>query len=169
MTDATQVYDSDAQPIGAHRVRRRCRIAFGVGGCVAGVVAILACSAVGIWFSPFICAAVVAAAGARRKARVRVLLAIGAVVAVGGWGIALLWRLAMGEPVGSVALTTAALSGLPATAGWLIVVATLLLAAVQGLCGAWLGSAVINARLGLSTRHDAAVEHRHGEQRGYDQ
>lgn len=92
----------------------------------------------GAWFVPFL--AGVAAGLASLRVRGTVLLAVAASVA--GWALPL-WVLALrGLPVGATARAIAGLSGLPPHAA-VIVVVTLLLAALQVLAGAWLARALL--------------------------
>ena len=103
------------------------------------VTAIVAATAeAGAWFVPFI--AGVAAGVASRRWRRMVLLAVAAAVA--GWAIPL-WILALrGLPSGATARAIASLAGLPPHAA-VTIVATLLLAALQALAGAWLTRALL--------------------------
>jgi len=103
------------------------------------VTAIVAATAeAGAWFVPFIVG--VAAGIASRRWRRMVLLAVAAAVA--GWAIPL-WILALrGLPSGATARAIASLAGLPPHAA-VTIVATLLLAALQALAGAWLTRALL--------------------------
>ena len=92
----------------------------------------------GAWFVPFL--AGVAAGLASPRVRGAVPLAVAASVA--GWALPL-WVLALrGLPVGATARAIAGLAGLPPYAV-VIVVVTLLLAALQVLAGAWLARALL--------------------------
>jgi hypothetical protein len=115
-----------------------------LGWAAAFVVltAIVAATAwAGAWFMPFI--AGVAAGVASLRWRRMVVLAVFASVA--GWAIPL-WVLALrGLPAGATARAIASLAGLPPYAG-VTIVATLLLAALQSLAGAWLTRALLPRR-----------------------
>ncbi len=115
----------------------------GTGGWAVtfiGAAAIMAGTAqAGAWFVPFL--AGVAAGLASSRVRGAVLLAVAASVA--GWALPL-WVLALrGLPVGATARAIAGLAGLPPHAAVIIVV-TLLLAALQVLAGAWLARALLS-------------------------
>jgi hypothetical protein len=114
-----------------------------VGLCLAG-------AHFGLWYTPFVLAAALAAF--RPRYRGVVLLATAGAVA--GWGVAL-WLMALdGLPVGATARSIAALAGLPPYAA-LMVAVTLLLAALQALAGIWLARAVFPppVRLPFPPRH----------------
>jgi hypothetical protein len=104
----------------------------------AGVAAVTALTAwAGLWFVPF--AAGVAVGAASLRWRRVVLVAVAGAVA--GWALPL-WILALrGQPSGATARVIAALAGLPPHAVVTVVV-TLLLAALQVWCGAWLARAL---------------------------
>jgi hypothetical protein len=93
------------------------------------------------WYLPFAIGLVLGALTTVRRTRPRVIVAFVAIAATGGWGLALLWRALTGEPVAAAAQVTAALAGLPPNAT-IIITATLLVALLQGLCGAWIGLAI---------------------------
>jgi hypothetical protein len=98
---------------------------------VAGVTALTAWA--GLWFVPF------AAGAASLRWRRVVLTAVAGAVA--GWALPL-WILALrGQPSGATARVIAALAGLPPHA-FVTVAVTLLLAALQVWCGAWLARAL---------------------------
>ena len=114
-------------------------------GWTAALVVLTAVVAVtaeaGAWFVPFIVGA--AAGVASLRWRRMVLLAVAAVVV--GWAIPL-WLLALrGLPAGATARAIASLAGLPPHAA-VTIVATLLLAALQALAGAWLTRALLPRR-----------------------
>nr|ASV46745.1 hypothetical protein [uncultured bacterium] len=88
-----------------------------------------------LWFLPFVAGL---ALGLLVRGRARVVVPVAALAAGGGWALVLLWRAWSGEPIGGAARVTAALAALPPSA-LLIIVATLLSAVLQGLCGVWLG------------------------------
>jgi hypothetical protein len=95
----------------------------------------------GAWFVPFI----VGAAGGVASLRWRRMVLLAVAAAVAGWAIPL-WVLALrGLPAGATARAIASLAGLPPYAG-VTIVATLLLAALQALAGAWLTRAVLSCR-----------------------
>ena len=94
-----------------------------------------------LWFVPFIVG--VAAGVASLRWRRMVVLAVFAAVA--GWAIPM-WLLALrGLPAGATARAIASLAGLPPYAA-VTIVATLLLAALQALAGAWLTRALLPRR-----------------------
>jgi hypothetical protein len=115
-----------------------------LGWAAAFVVltAIVAATAwAGAWFVPFIVG--VAAGVASLRWRGMVVLAVFASVV--GWAIPL-WVLALrGLPAGATARAIASLAGLPPYAG-VTIAATLLLAALQALAGAWLTRALLPRR-----------------------
>ena len=99
---------------------------------------VAATAAAGVWFVPFIVG--VAAGVASLHWRRMVLLAVAASLA--GWAIPI-WILALrGLPSGATARGIAALAGLPPYAA-VTIAATLLLAALQALAGAWLTRALV--------------------------
>jgi hypothetical protein len=103
---------------------------------LAAVVA--ATAEAGAWFVPFL-VGVVAGVASLRWRRMVVLAVSAAVV---GWAIPL-WVLALrGLPAGATARAIASLAGLPPYAA-VTIVATLLLAALQALAGAWLTRALL--------------------------
>lgn len=106
---------------------------------LAAVVAVTAQA--GAWFVPFIAGAAAGVASLRWHRMV--LLAVAAAVA--GWAIPL-WVLALRSlPAGATARAIASLAGLPPYAA-VTIVATLLLAALQALAGAWLTCALLPRR-----------------------
>lgn len=109
-----------------------------VSGLVVLAVVVAATAWAGIWFTPFLVG--VAAGVVSLRWRRMVLLA----VAGSAVGYALpLWIMALrGQPVGATARAIAGLAGLPPYAA-VTVVATLLLAVLQALAGAWLARALI--------------------------
>ena len=111
-------------------------------GWVLGVVVLAAVVAAtawaGLWFVPFV--AGVAAGVASLRWRRMVLLAVTGSVA--GYVLPI-WIMALrGMPVGATGRVIAGLAGLPPHAA-VTVVATLLLAALQALAGAWLARALL--------------------------
>lgn len=94
----------------------------------------------GLWFAPFVVTA--ATCVARLHSRGVVLAVVAGTIA--GWSLPL-WIMALaGLPVGATARSIAALAGLPPYAA-VSVAATLLLAALQALAGAWLARAILAA------------------------
>ena len=117
---------------------------------LAAVVAVTA--EAGAWFVPFI--AGVAAGVASLRWRRMVLLAVFASVV--GWAIPL-WLLALrGLPAGATARAIASLAGLPPRAA-VTIAATLLLAALQALAGAWLTRALLPRRGSLQDHGSEAA------------
>lgn len=111
-------------------------------GWVLGAVVLAAIVAAaawgGAWFVPFVAGA--AAGIASLRWRRMVLLAVTGSVA--GYVLPL-WIMALrGQPVGATGRAIAGLAGLPPHAA-VTVVATLLLAALQALVGAWLARALL--------------------------
>lgn len=115
------------------------RPAFGwVLGVVAAAAVVAATAWAGLWFVPFV--AGVAGGAASLRWRRMVLLAVAGSVA--GYVLPL-WIMALrGLPVGATGRAIAGLAGLPPHAA-VTVVATLLLAAIQALVGAWLARALL--------------------------
>jgi hypothetical protein len=111
----------------------------------SGVVCALA-AYLGAWWVPFpvgVAAGLLGVTGRFPRGGVLAALA-GAVL---GWAV-LLWALALaGLPAGATAHVIAALAGLPPYAA-IAVAATLLLAALQVLVGAWLARAVTPRKAG---------------------
>lgn len=108
------------------------------------VVAAAACGLLawaGVWFTPFLAGVAAGVLSARWRRGVVLPVVTGAVV---GWAFPI-WVLALsGQPVGATARSIAALAGIPPYAG-VAVVAVLLLAALQALCGAWLARGIVPA------------------------
>lgn len=101
-------------------------------------VVVAATAAAGLWFVPFV-AGVAAGLLSLRRRQVVPAAALGAVA---GWALPL-WILALrGLPAGATARAIAAFAGIPPYAAAAIA-ATLLLAALQALAGAWLARALI--------------------------
>jgi hypothetical protein len=111
----------------------------------SGVVCSLA-AYLGAWWVPFLAGVAAGILGVTgRFPRGGVLAALAG--AVLGWAV-LLWALALaGLPAGATAHVIAALAGLPPYAA-VAVAATLLLAALQVLVGAWLARAVTPRKAG---------------------
>lgn len=112
-----------------------------VVGCLAGAALIAAGAMAGWWFVPF--AAGLAAGLANRYGRWRAWVAVPAVavVAAAGWAAPLAWASVNGVPERGAARVAAILAGLPPH-GSLVLAATLGAAAVQAVCGYWLGRAL---------------------------
>jgi hypothetical protein len=97
----------------------------------------------GAWFVPFLVGLL--AGGLRGAVPEFPSVPVATLAAVAGWA-GLLWAMALaGLPVGATARAIAGLAGLPPYAA-VTVVATLLLAALQVLAGAWLARAVRPSR-----------------------
>jgi hypothetical protein len=112
----------------------------------AGAAAAVAVGALaGWWFLPFILGAGAGAASRYGRLRLRTVSVAVVVCAAAGWGAALAWPVWHGLPEGAVARVIAAQAGLPPHAV-VTVAATLFVAAVQALCGLWLGRAVTPQR-----------------------
>ena len=110
----------------------------GALGAVVLAVVVAATAWAGLWFVPFV--AGVAAGVASLRWRRMVLLAVTGSVA--GYVLPI-WIMALrGMPVGATGRVIAALAGLPPHAA-VTVAATLLLAALQALVGAWLARALL--------------------------
>jgi len=117
------------------------RLAAFVATTVAVAVVVAATAAAGAWFVPFV-AGVAAGLLSLRWPGVVIAAVLGAVA---GWALPL-WILALrGYPAGATAHAIAALAGLPPYAA-VTIVATLLLAALQALAGAWLARALAPTR-----------------------
>jgi hypothetical protein len=97
------------------------------------------------WFLPFVVGLLLGGLRPVLRLRGAVIVLLAAVTTSGGWGLALFWRVVCGEPIAGAARVTAALAGLPPDAT-VIIGATLLVALLQGLCGAWLGLSLTRLR-----------------------
>ena len=132
-------------PAGARASSASSRPAWPALAWVLGVVVLAAIVAVtawaGAWFVPFI--AGVGAGVASLRWRRMVLLATAA--AVVGWAVPLWVQALRGLPIGATARAIAGLAALPPYAG-VTIAATLLLAALQALAGAWLARALLPRR-----------------------
>ena len=133
MASGSQV-TSEAGP----RARRRPGIGVALTAVFAVVAIVTAGTAqAGLWWLPF-AAGVLAGLASLRWRRIVQATVAGAVV---GWALPL-WILALlGYPAGATARAIAGFAGLPAYA-FVIIVVTLLLAALQVLTGAWLARAL---------------------------
>jgi hypothetical protein len=98
----------------------------------------------GLWYLPFVGGLAIGVLTRVKRMRARAAVWSGGTVAIGGWGAPLLWRAAIGEPVGSTARTVAALAGVPPLAA-VIITATLLIALLQAFLGIWLGRSTVRA------------------------
>jgi hypothetical protein len=108
-----------------------------------GIVAAVLCAAgayLGFWFAPFL---IGIGAGILSGRRVRWAVIPAMVGAMAGWAIPLLVLALRDLPVGATARAVAALAGLPPYAP-VAFAATVLLAALQVLAGAWLARAVMS-------------------------
>jgi hypothetical protein len=109
-------------------------------------------AALGLWFMPFVLGVATGPAMRRGRWRLRVIVPAVAVMAAGGWALALPIAALRGVPVGATARTIADVAGLPAVAA-LVIAITLAVSVTQALAGLWLGCAVdplmamTNARL----------------------
>jgi hypothetical protein len=112
---------------------------------VSGVAAVAAGALAGWWFLPFVLGTAAGVASRYARLRLRTVSVAVAVCAAAGWGAALAWPALHSLPEGAVARVIAALAGLPPYAV-VAFAATLLVAAVQALCGLWLGRAVTPQR-----------------------
>ncbi len=108
---------------------------------VGGLVVIAGAALIGLWFMPFVVGLATGIAMRWGGWRLRVSVPAVIVMAAGGWGLALWIPALRGLPVGATARTIAALAGLPAYAV-IAVGVTLVVSAVLGIAGLWLGRAV---------------------------
>jgi hypothetical protein len=106
-----------------------------VAAFVVTTAVIAAGAEAGAWFLPF--AAGACAGGLSAFLGLRGCLLTAGAAAPLGWAVPLWWQAMSGAPVGGVARTIAALSGLPPHAP-VAVAATLFVAVAQALCGLWL-------------------------------
>jgi hypothetical protein len=121
--------------------RRRGRLALtSVPCCLAGIAALWAGAAAGLWFLPFVIAALVALLARLAHLHAAVALAATCGIALVGWGAPLAWMSLTGQPVGGTARVVAALAGLPPVAA-IVVTLTLVVAVLQASAGTWLGYA----------------------------
>jgi hypothetical protein len=130
---------SGAQVADATGPRPRLR---GLGVALIAVFAVVAIvvaatAQAGLWWVPFP-VGVLAGLATRRWRRV-VLVTVAAAVA--GWGLPLWIMALLGYPSGATARAIAGFAGLPPYAAVMVVI-TLLLAALQVLAGAWLARAL---------------------------
>ncbi len=107
-------------------------------GFASGTALIAAGAAAGVWFIPFVIGLLAGIACRLGGWRLRVTLTAVTLMAMIGWSIPLWWAALHGQPVGATARVIAALAGLPAQAA-VGIAATLLVAVLQALVGAWLG------------------------------
>jgi hypothetical protein len=122
--------------------RHRGPIGLWLLACLAAVVIITAGALLGLWFIPFLAGLAAGLAAHAGHWRLRVTLPVTAVIAAGGWGVALWWLVLRGMPEGAVAREIAALAGLPPYAPVAVAV-TLLVAVIQAAAGLWLGRALM--------------------------
>jgi hypothetical protein len=102
----------------------------------SGAAATALGTAAGLWYLPFAAGLVIGVWGRRRPA-LRTL-ATAALAAGGGWALVFLWNYSQGADISGTARVVASLVGLPPLAS-LMLLATLLLAAVQAAAGCTLG------------------------------
>jgi hypothetical protein len=108
---------------------------------VVVAVIVAATAQAGAWWVPFAAGAGAGLAALRWRPRRGLILLATVAGAVAGWGLPL-WILSLrGFPAGATARVIAATAGLPPYAA-VMVVLTLLLAALQVLAGTWLARAV---------------------------
>lgn len=119
-------------------VPRRLAAAGAVLTYLAAVAVIAQGTTAGIWWTPFAVACLVALV---IRQRARIVAPVLSVAAMAGWAVPLVRQAAQGLPVGATARAAAALAGLPASAA-LVIIVTLLVAAIQALAGVWLARAI---------------------------
>jgi hypothetical protein len=109
-------------------------------GWLAAVVFVAAAgwagSQYGAWYAAALAAVIVGAVTRRGFS-----IVAGGLGGLLSWGLMLAW-MALREPVGKAARDVAAAIGVGIGSGAVVVVATLAVAAVLSLCGAWLGMAL---------------------------
>jgi hypothetical protein len=110
-------------------------------GLAAGVMVIVAGTAVGLWFIPFVAGLGAGLANWIGRWPTRIALPAVVVMAGAGWAAPLIWLTLRHEPYGAVARVIAAVAGLPGYAAVGIAV-TIVVAIVQGVVGYWLGRAL---------------------------
>lgn len=111
----------------------------------AALVATAAAALAGWWYLPLAVGLAGGLAAGWGRWRLRASIPAIIVITAGGWGAALVWLTAQGLPERPVAREIAALAGLPAHAS-VAVAAALVVAALQGLAGLWLGRALAPQR-----------------------
>ena len=121
---------------------RRGPVALWLLACAAAAAVLAVGALAGLWYLPFVAGLATGLVAHYGRLRLRVSLPGVAVVAAAGWGAAVAW-LALRDrlPEASVAMTIAALAGLPVHAATAIAV-TLLVAVIQAAVGLWLGRAL---------------------------
>jgi hypothetical protein len=109
-------------------------------GLLAGALVIAGAAAIGWWFMPFVMGLLAGFANYAGRWPTRTALPGVVLMSMAGWVVPLCWSVLRGAPYGAVARIAAQL-GLPryAAVGMLL---TVLIAAVQGMTGYWLGRAV---------------------------
>jgi hypothetical protein len=108
---------------------------------IAGLALVALGALAGMWFVPFVAGLVAGLAMRWGGWRVRASVPAVLLMTAGGWGLALWIQALRGLPVGATARIIAALAGLPAYAAVTVAV-TLVVSAVLGLAGFWLGRAL---------------------------
>ena len=103
---------------------------------VVGIVVVWGANHFGLWW---ITAVVGLGLGLMIRGALR-LLALAALVAVAGWGLALAWQ-SFGTDIGGAAAVVATIMGF-GRSGFLVVLLALIFAALLALAGAWLGAAL---------------------------
>jgi hypothetical protein len=120
-------------------------LAFAVLPVVVLAVVVAATAQAGAWWVPFAVGVGAGLAARRWPARRHRTLLVAMAGAVLGWGLPL-WALSLrGYPAGATARAIAGLAGLPPHAAVMVVV-TLLLAALQVLAGTWLARSLAALR-----------------------
>ena len=109
-------------------------------GLFAGGLVIAGAAAVGWWFMPFVVALLAGLANHVGRWPTRTALPGVVLMSAAGWVVPLCWSVLRGAPSGAVARITALL-GLPGSVA-VAMLLTILIAAVQGMTGYWLGRAL---------------------------
>lgn len=142
MTD-TAPTDTAAPDTPTTVARHPARTALGwVAGVVVGVLLGWAGTTFGLWFAPLVIGLLVGVGTCLRGTRWPAAYGTGVAIAVVGWLLPLALRAADGQPVLDAADTTADLAGF-AGAGIVVLLATVLIAALQAIVGTWLGRAMV--------------------------
>ncbi|MEY9929759.1 hypothetical protein ABH926_004399 [Catenulispora sp. GP43] len=128
-----------AESGGQSSVQLPARVRWATTGAAALLVALG--TAAQWWFVPFFTGIAFGALGSFRGVRPRTGVWCAAAAGSLGWTVPLVWRAIAGQPVVATARVASALAGLPPT-GWVVIILTLLVAALQGILGAWLARSV---------------------------